>query len=159
MIINGDEVAQVEYAEGYDAYINPDDEYEVVIRENGEYKIMTVSTTSPISYSAGFDKIIPSWRYIPENAEGEQDYFFRDENGDRYYIVRKGGKAGFLHGSFFDETPYSDIDNSSITYDRNNRLTYIANRGGNSTKKVVKNLSFRVIKNIHLLLKFLIPFF
>ena len=131
LIINGDEVAQVEYAEGYDAYINPDDEYEVVIRENGEYKIMTVSTTSPISYSAGFDKIIPSWRYIPENAEGEQDYFFRDENGDRYYIVRKGGKAGFLHGSFFDETPYSDIDNSSITYDRNNRLTYIANRGGN----------------------------
>ena len=132
LIINGDEVAKLEYAEPYDGYINPDDKFEFVVKEGEKFKIATVSSTSPISYSQPFDQVRVAWRYIPvqDNMTGDDDFFVRDANRHRYYIVRNDGKAYFYHGGIVDATLYSDIDNSSLTYDNAGQLSYVAKSMG-----------------------------
>lgn len=127
LIINGEEVKQLEYAEAYDGYINPDDKFEFTVREGEKFRIATVSSTSPIQFSQPFDEIRVAWRYIPvEDASGEDDFFVRDANRNRLYVVRNNDKAFFYHGGNLVETGYSDIDNSSLVYDNQGQLTYIA---------------------------------
>lgn len=127
LLINGEEVAQLEYAEAYDGFINPDDKFEFTIRDGEKFKIATVSSTSPIQFSQPFDEIRVAWRYIPlEDSSGEEDYFVRDSDRHRIYVVRNDGKAFLYHNGHLLSTLYSDIDNSSLNYDKNGQLTYIA---------------------------------
>lgn len=131
LIINGEEIAQFEYAEAFDAYVNPNQEYEFTIREGEKFKIAKVSSTKQLSYSQEFDEIRVAWRYIPaEEYSGDFEPYVRDANGYRYYITRNNQRAYFVHGNNIVQTPYSDIDNTSIVFDNNGAMTFIAKTNG-----------------------------
>lgn len=137
LLLNGKEILNFEYIEGYSSFINKDDEYVFVYKKLGSYYIGRYSPDKGLSSSGGYELIRTAYKdtvnYYKEEGENSRytvDNFYRDDNGERCFIAVRDGKANLIFETREIKTDYSDINDVSLTKNRNNELTYIAKRKG-----------------------------
>ncbi len=136
LILNSKTILNFDYIESYSAFINKNNEFVFVFKESGKFLIGKYSTANGLTKSVPYDMIKPVYKdtvnYFSEGeTEGNYgDNFYLDKNGERYFIYIKNNKAGFLSESGVIETKYSDINESSVTMNRNNELSFIGKKNG-----------------------------
>ncbi len=143
LVVNGKVVKNYDYIESYSSYIDASGEYVFIFKENEFYKLGYYSIDNGFRQSEGYENIRPVYNYIEvqsENSEESEAYgntnFYLNEKGERGFIALRNGKAKILFESSEISTNYSDINESSITNNKNNELSFIAKTGGKFFEKV-----------------------
>lgn len=141
LILNGKTVLNYNYIESYSAFINRNGEYVFVFKEGEDYKIGKYSSESGMKQSGSYQFLrtvySDSINYFKEGDEGsyKKDNYYRDGNGERCFIGIKNGKASIISESGEINTEYSDINDASLTVNKNNELSFIAKKGGRFYEK------------------------
>ena len=141
LILNGKTVLNYNYIESYSAFINRNGEYVFVFKEGEDYKIGKYSPESGLKQSGSYQFLrtvySDSINYFKEGDEGsyKKDNYYRDGNGERCFIGIKNGKASIISESGEINTEYSDINDASLTVNKNNELSFIAKKGGRFYEK------------------------
>lgn len=141
LILNGKTVLNFKYLESYSAFINKTDEFVFIFKEGEDYKIGKYNTENGLKQSGNYELIrtvySDSINYFKEGDEEsyKKDNYYRDENGERCFIGIKNGKASIISESGEINTEYSDINDASLTMNKNKELSYIAKKGGRFYEK------------------------
>lgn len=136
LILNGNTVLNYSYIESYSAFINNNGEYVFVFKEGEDYKIGKYSAESGLKQSGSYQFLRTVYNdSINFYKEGDEesyrkDNFYRNINGERCFIGIKSGKASIISESEEINTEYSDINDASLTLNKNNELSFIAKKGG-----------------------------
>lgn len=137
LLLNGKEVLNFEYIESYSSFINKDDEYVFVYKKLGDFYIGRYSPDKGLSSSVGYELVRTVYKdtinYNKEEGDAERspvDYFYKDDNGERCFIAVKDGKVNLVFETKEIKTNYTDINDASLTVNRNNELSYIAKKKG-----------------------------
>ncbi len=135
LIVNGKSVFSSEYIDWYSSYINKNDELILISKEGDKYYLIRYSIDKGIKRSEPYDELRAAFTMKPSTSEEGDEYISDDEylvdgNGKRLYVGVANNKAYLIQGDKRDETPYTDIDFSSIVYDRNGEMCYIAKSNG-----------------------------
>lgn len=136
LIINGKTIKGLEYIESSSSFIDKKDEYVFIFKIKEDYFIGYAKADGSFRQSEKYDIVKPVYKYFQgrgmegDNEQIGDEYFYRNADGERGFIVVKNGKAGLLFGEDIKMTDYSDIHESSLTLDNNNELTFIAKNGG-----------------------------
>ncbi|MEO8664740.1 MAG: hypothetical protein ABI462_04520 [Ignavibacteria bacterium] len=144
LIVNGKLVKNYDYIESYSSYIDKAGEFVFVFKENELYKLGYYNIdNSSFRQSEGYVNIRPLYRYVesrPGTEEESEGYsgndFYLNENGERGFIALSDGKATLVFETSEIPTDYSDINESSLTKNKNNELSFIAKAGGKFFEKV-----------------------
>jgi hypothetical protein len=136
LLVNGKDKLNYNYIESYSSFVNKNDEFVFIFMINEKYLIGKYSIDKGFQQSEEYESIRSVYKYN-ENSQKEGDAegysendFFKDENGERCFIGIKNGKANLIFESKIINTEYSDINDASITYNKNNELSYIAKSAG-----------------------------
>jgi hypothetical protein len=142
LVVNGKEILNYNYIESYGSYINKNGEFEFIFKEFDLYKFGYYSIENGFRQSQGYELIhtILSFNEARNQWEGDaegysKEDFYLNEKGERGFIAIDSGKAKIIFGTDEILTPYSDIDESSITMNKNNELSFIAKRDGKFYEK------------------------
>jgi hypothetical protein len=135
LIVEGKNILTADYMDWSSSFVNKNDEIFIITKEGEKYLLVKYSEANGIEKSDPYDDLRVAYTFDPnagEEGDGyiDEDRFTVDKHGERFYIGVKDNKAFLIHGDDINSTPYSDIDNSSITYDPNGDLCYIAKRNG-----------------------------
>ncbi|HEX2788727.1 MAG TPA: hypothetical protein VHP32_12595 [Ignavibacteria bacterium] len=136
LIINNKNVKNYDYIDSYSSYVNEQGQYVFIFKEFGFFKFGYINANGDMTQSESFDNIKPIQKTYPYVAPGDpqpnyNDMFFTDAQGRRGFVVIKDGKAGFWFGDQqMGMTDYSDINESSVVYDNNGNLAYVAKTTG-----------------------------
>jgi hypothetical protein len=136
LLMNGQKVAELNSIDSYNAYINSANQYQCVITENYKQYICKYSTDKGLVKTGPYDIVKSIYAEItdsPYPMEGDDKMapnLFKNKNGDYGYIVVTNNKASLVFGNDETKTDYTDILETSFTYDRNGALTYIAKSNG-----------------------------
>ena len=138
LIVNGDSVASFDYAEPYNALMTTNDEYKFTVKTDtgaaALTKIVTYTMSGGVTESEGytFVKLIYGSNMNTASHDEEYDFdnIFKDKEGNPGYIVSDGINASMVFGDKVIKTDFTDMDQSSFTYDKNGELTYVAKIGG-----------------------------
>jgi len=136
LIINGKTIKGLEYIESSSSFIDKKDEYVFIFKIKEDYFIGYAKADGSFRQSEKYDIVKPVYKYFQgrgmegDNEQIGDEYFYRNADGERGFIVVKNGKAGLMFGEDIKMTDYSDIHESSLTLDNNNELTFIAKNGG-----------------------------
>lgn len=137
LIVNGKEVRNSNYMESYNSYVNKKGEFVFIFKEKDSYFIGYYNLSSGFRQSEPYENIKAAFSY-KENSnqmEGEampynDDDFYHNEKGERAFIATINGKVKIIFETSEIATDYSDINESSLTQNKNNELSYIAKKGG-----------------------------
>lgn len=136
LIVNGKVIKSYEYIEAYSSYINKKNEYVFIFKEKDIYKLGYYSPSSGFRQSAGYEFIKAAMNYNAGSDKMEGDAisyknedFYHNENNERAFIASAKGKAKIIFETSEIKTDYSDIQESSLTKNRNNELSFIAKKG------------------------------
>lgn len=135
LIIEGKSVLKAELIDWLSGYISESDEIVFIMKENEKFSLGIYSETGGLKKQGSYDELKAAM-IIDPNSEAEGEYYLGDENyfhdksGRRVFIGLRDGRAYLI--TVFDETvtPFSDIDQSSLCYDLNGNLCYIAKENG-----------------------------
>lgn len=136
VILNGKEVFNSNYVESYSSYIDNSGNFNFIFREKGLYYFGKINSEGKLSKSQGYDLIKPlysdSVNYLNEgDAEGFQSRkYFYTENGNRGFITVRNGKTSLIAGDKEINTNYTDINETSVTKNKNGKLSFIAKTNG-----------------------------
>jgi hypothetical protein len=136
LLVNGEMKAEMSNIDSYNAFINSDNEYQCVVTENGNQYIAKYSTDKGLVKTGPYDmikSIYAEWSDSPVKTQTDDKQapnLFKNKSGDYGYIILSNGKASIMFGNSVTNTDYTDINESSFTYDRNGALTYIAKTNG-----------------------------
>ncbi|MBK8554055.1 MAG: hypothetical protein IPL53_24605 [Ignavibacteria bacterium] len=137
LISEGKVIKSYNYMESYNAYVNKKDEFVFVFKEKDMYMIGYYNPKSGFRQSGPYENIKSAFNYTQSSGQMEGDAesydeedFFHNENGERAFIVISEGKAKILFESKEIATDYSDINESSLTLNKNDELSYIAKKEG-----------------------------
>jgi len=137
LIINGEQIKNYNYIEQYSTYLNKKGEYVFIFKTNEKYRIGYYSIKSGFRQSEEYDNVRPAFdsEMLSNQMEGDMvayddKYFFKNKNGERAFLVTKNGRTSILFDSEEIKTDYGDINESSLTYNKNNELSYIAKKTG-----------------------------
>ena len=135
VIVNGKNVYSSEYIDWYSSYINSKDELISISKEGEKYFLIRYSLKNGVKKSSPYDELRAAFTMKPSRSEEGDEYIMDDEylvddKGERLYVGVADNKAFLIQGENSEETPYSDIDYSSMVYDRSGKLCYIAKTNG-----------------------------
>ncbi len=135
LIVNGKSVFSSEYIDWYSSYINKNDELILISKEGEKYFLIRYSLDKGIKRSEPYDELRAAFTMKPSTSEEGDEYISDDEylvdgNGERLYVGVANNKAYLIQGGKREETPYTDIDFTSIVYDRNGEMCFIAKSNG-----------------------------
>lgn len=135
LLVNGQVKAEMTNIDSYNAFINSDNEYQCIITENDKQYIARYSSDKGLVKTGPHDiikSIYAEWSDTPdtETDHKEMPSLFKNKAGDYGYVILNNDKASIMFGSSITNTDYSDINESSFTYDRNGALSYIAKTNG-----------------------------
>lgn len=141
LIVNGKTLKGLEYIETYSSFINKSDEFVFVFKTGDKFFFGYVKADGSFRQSESYDNIKTMYNSVQERYyDGEDrntaaDYYYYNDKGERGFIIIKDGKAGLKFGDDITMTEYSDINESSVTYNKNNELSFIAKTGGRFYEK------------------------
>ena len=137
LISNGKVIKSFGYIESYSSYVNKKNEFVFVFKENDLYRIGYYNPETGFRQSGEYENIRTAFSYNAGSYQMEGDAeaykeedFYHDENGGRAFIATKNGKAKIIFETTEVSTDYADINESSLTMNKNNELSYIAKKGG-----------------------------
>ena len=135
LIVDGQTVMKSDFIDWTTSYVNSNDEVVFPRKQGDNYYLTKYSEQRGVEDSGPFDEIRAAFRISPDaNMEGDEyvreENLFRDKEGNRVFIALKNGKAFILTENNTIPTPYSDIDYSSLCYDNNGELCFIAKEKG-----------------------------
>lgn len=136
LLVNGKDKLNYNYIESHSSYVNKMDEFVFVFKKNENYLIGRYSIDKGLQQSEEYESVRAVYKYNENSqkegdAEGYSDNdFYKDDNGERCFIGIKNGKASLIFESKIINTDYSDINDASLTYNKNNELSYIAKSNG-----------------------------
>lgn len=137
LIVNGKNVLNYEYIESYNTYVNNSGEFVFIFKEFDLYKLGYYSLKNGFRKSEGYESIKPLFKSNPVlyqregDADGYRDSdFYRNEKNERGFVVISNGKAKLIFETTEIPTDYSDINESSLTMNKNNELSFIAKKEG-----------------------------
>ncbi|MBS1517529.1 MAG: hypothetical protein JSS91_05525 [Bacteroidetes bacterium] len=141
LIVNGKTLKGLEYIESFSGFMNNKDEYVFAFKMDEKYYFGYVKGDGSFRQSEKYDLIKPIYNYTEYmDMEGDEEYvdedtFYKNEKGERGFIVIRNGKAGIKFGDNIQMTNYSDINESSLTFNKKNELSFIAKNGGRFYEK------------------------
>ncbi len=137
LIVNGNVIKSYSYIEAYSSYFNKKNEYVFIFKEKDLYKIGYYSPGKGFRQSDAYDNIRTAFNYKGGSDQMEGDMiaykdedFYHNDKGERAFIATKGGRSKIIFETSELQTDYSDINESSLTTNRNNELSFIAKKGG-----------------------------
>lgn len=135
LIVEGKNILTAESIEWTSSYINKDDVLSVIIKDAEKYYLLKYSEDDGLSKSEPYDELRAAFRFDRGIGEEGDDYvheeeFTIDKNGNRIYTAVSNNKAYLIIGDEVKATPYTDIDNSSIAFDTNGDICFIAKDNG-----------------------------
>ena len=135
LIVEGKNILTSEYIEWTSSYINKDDVLTVIIKDAEKYYLAKYSEDDGLTRSEPYDELRAAYRFERGTGEEGDDYvheeeYILDKNGDRIYTAVRNNKAYLIIGDEVKATPYTDIDNSSISFDSNGDICFIAKDNG-----------------------------
>lgn len=156
LIVNGEEASHFKYVQIYESFINKKDEFVFVYQQNDDYIIAkyTIEKGLRPSETYKFVKALRNYSYRIENEDIYSEELFTDKDGEKGFVVSNGNTASIILGEKIIETPYTDIESSSLTYDKSGTLCYIAKSNGhfyelNNAEFVVRgNVKFNEFYNV-----------
>ena len=136
LLVNGIEKLNYDYIESYSSFVNKNNEFVFIFKTNDKYRIGKYSIDKGLKQSDDYEFVRAVYKFN-ENSQKEgdadgysEDDFYKDENGERCFIAVKNGKASLVYESKEIKTDFSDINDVSLTKNRNNELSYIAKKKG-----------------------------
>jgi len=126
LLRNGQAVADFASIDSYNAFINSSNEYQSVITENNMQYIATYSQDKGLVKAGPYDAVKSIYAEMNYTGEDAGQTLFKDKNGDYGYVLILGDRASYLFGNNLYTTDYTDINEWSFTYDKNQVLSYIA---------------------------------
>lgn len=144
LLVNGKEARNANLIDSYTSYVNKKGEYTFIFKDKDIYKLGYYSADGQFRESSPYDNIRAIYKYVNyggsgmEEGEGSYnpDYFYLNENGERGYVGNANGKTDLIFETSVINTPYTDINETSLTKNRNDELSYIAKTGGKFYEKV-----------------------
>lgn len=135
LIVEGKNILTTEYIDWTSSYINKDDVLTVIIKDAEKYYLAKYSDDEGLTRSEPYDELRAAFRFERGTGEEGDDYvheeeYTLDKNGDRIYTAVRNNKAYLIIGDAVKATPFTDIDNSSIAYDSNGDICFIAKDNG-----------------------------
>jgi len=137
VIANGKTVLNFDYIDSYNAGINNADEYVFIFKQFDKYKIGYYSIKKGLRQSEPYDMVKAIYNLDlspPLEEEGggrrEKEDFYTDENGERGFVAITDGKAKLIFETKEILTNYSDINEASLTKNKNSALSFIAKKNG-----------------------------
>ncbi len=137
LVVNGKTVLNYDYIEPYSSYINKKGEFVFIFKDHDLYKIGYYGLEGGLRQSDGYELIRPIMRYNAGQHQREdegdtylEDDFYHNEAGERGFIASSGGKTKIIFETGEIVTDYTDINETSITKNKNNELSYFAKTGG-----------------------------
>lgn len=136
IILNGNEVFNSNYIESYTSFVDNAGDFNFVFRENEIYYFGKINSEGKLKKSGGYELIKPLYADSVNllndgDAEGFQSKkYFYSEKGNRGFVTVRDGRASLKTGDEEVITNYTDINETSITKDKNGNLTFIAKKNG-----------------------------
>lgn len=135
LIVGGQTVLKSDFIDWTTSYVNSKDEVVFSRKQGDKYYLTKFSESRGAEDSGPYDEIKAAFRINPDaNMEGDEyvneENLFYDKEGKRVFIALKNGKAFILNENKAVETPYSDIDYTSLCYDNSGTLCFIAKENG-----------------------------
>lgn len=143
LVVNGKVVRNYDYMESYSSYFNKKGDYVFIFKENELYKIGSYNyNNNTFTQSEGYENLRPLYKFVESygGEEGSESYsvdnYYYNVDGERGFVGNKNGKTDLIFESSIIPTDYSDINETSLTLNKNNELSYIAKRGGKFYEKI-----------------------
>lgn len=137
LIANGKKELNFDFIDSYSASINNVNEYVFIFKQFNKYKIGYYSIENGLRQSEPFDMVKAIYKMdviTPAEEEGggrrAPGNFYKDENGERGFVGISDGKAKLIFGAKEILTNYSDINEASLTKNKNSELSFIAKNNG-----------------------------
>ncbi|MBK9334269.1 MAG: hypothetical protein IPM96_18130 [Ignavibacteria bacterium] len=141
LVVNGKTVKGLEFIETYSSFMNKSDEFVFVFKTGDKFYFGYAKADGSFRQSESYDNIKTMYNSVQERYyDGEDgntsaDYYYYNDKGERGFIIIKDGNAGLKFGDDVTMTEYSDINESSVTFNKNNELSFIAKTGGRFYEK------------------------
>jgi len=142
LVANGNVIKSYEYIEAYSSYLNKKNEYVFIFKEKDLYKIGYYSPEKGFRQTDSYDYIRAAFNYVESSGHMEGDMiaykeedFFHNDKAERAFIATAKGKSRIIFETSTVKTDYSDINESSLTMNKNNELSFIAKKGGRFYEK------------------------
>lgn len=137
LIVNGKEVRNSNYIDGYSSYINNNGDYVFIFKDNELYRLGYYNIDKGFIESEAYENIKPIYRYVESFGEHEGDggpvnpeNFYRNEKGERGFIANAFNQTKIIFETSSSSYDCSDIYESSVTTNKNNELSFIGKKNG-----------------------------
>lgn len=136
LLMNGEKIAVMQTVDSYNAFINSANQYQAIVTENDKQYILKYTANGDMSKTGPYDAVKSIYAEINDSQMpidgGDKAYpnLFKNRNGDFGYILIQNGKASVMFGNDVTNTNYTDILETSFTYDKSGALSYVAKGNG-----------------------------
>lgn len=136
LIINGEEKFNADYIESYSSFLDDNGEFNFIFKEDEKFYFGKINSSGKLTKSDSFDFIKTMYNdSVNLLSEGDSEessakkYFYMDEKG-RGFIAFKNGLASLIIGGEIIQTRFTDINEASVTRDKNGSIAFIAKSNG-----------------------------